>query len=75
MSTCVLFGAPASTVGSRVWRTLGFAARIVPAILELWAQRARTRQQLEFLDARLLSDIGLTRHDVVLETKKRFWQA
>jgi uncharacterized protein YjiS (DUF1127 family) len=44
------------------------------ALVERWAMRARTRQQLELLDERLLHDIGLSRHDVTLELRKRFWQ-
>jgi uncharacterized protein YjiS (DUF1127 family) len=73
------YASPSQTFGSRAfglaWRIVDLAARSIPAVLEVWAQRARTRQQLESLDSHLLRDIGLTRHDVVLETKKRFWEA
>ena len=39
-----------------------------------WLQRSRTRVDITDLDDRLLRDIGLTRHDALVESRKHFWQ-
>ncbi|MHB0775814.1 DUF1127 domain-containing protein [Halomonas sp. WWR20] len=42
--------------------------------LALYRQRRRTRRQLSRLDDHMLRDIGLSRYDVVRESRKPFWQ-
>lgn len=49
------------------------ATRLVDTLL-LWHGRARQRQHLASLDARMLRDIGLSRSDVAGETAKPFWR-
>jgi uncharacterized protein YjiS (DUF1127 family) len=44
-------------------------------VLARWFDAARSRQTLEELDAHLLRDIGLTRHQAQHEARKFFWQA
>lgn len=43
-------------------------------LLELYAQRSRTRRQLLEMDAYALKDIGLTRHQALREGELYFWQ-
>jgi uncharacterized protein YjiS (DUF1127 family) len=43
------------------------------AILALWHQHRRTRQQLSTLDDRALADIGLTRAQQRIECSRSFW--
>jgi uncharacterized protein YjiS (DUF1127 family) len=45
----------------------------VVAILTLWRQRRRTRQQLSTLDDRALADVGLTRAQQRIECSRPFW--
>jgi len=45
------------------------------ALLRQWLRRATTRSTITELDDRMLRDIGLTRHDVMVESRKHFWQA
>jgi uncharacterized protein YjiS (DUF1127 family) len=40
----------------------------------VWRDRARDRHALLRLNDHCLRDIGLTRHDVMIEGEKRFWQ-
>ena len=40
----------------------------------LWFTRRRERRDLASLNARMLSDVGLTRADVEREYRKPFWQ-
>jgi uncharacterized protein YjiS (DUF1127 family) len=40
-----------------------------------WAARARGRNELAEIDEHLLKDIGMTRSDVLMETRKPFWRA
>lgn len=40
-----------------------------------WVERARSRRALREMDARMLSDIGVTRADAVLEAGKPWWRA
>ena len=39
-----------------------------------WLRRSRTRHEVAELDDHLLRDIGLTRHDAMVESRKHFWQ-
>ncbi|KZZ60954.1 hypothetical protein A3762_14870 [Oleiphilus sp. HI0125] len=43
-------------------------------IVSLYVQRAQQRRQLAQLDQRALSDIGLSRADVLNEANKPFWK-
>ena len=43
--------------------------------LLLWQRRANQRHALAQLDDRMLRDLGLSRADVVLESRKPFWRA
>ena len=45
------------------------------ATLLLWQRRANQRRALAQLDDRILRDIGLSRADVVWESRKPFWRA
>jgi len=45
------------------------------ALLREWLRRSRTRHEIADLDDHLLRDIGLTRHDALVESRKRFWQS
>lgn len=44
------------------------------ACFSLWAQRARTRQQLAQLDERLLADAGISSCERLAELDKPFWR-
>ncbi len=44
-------------------------------ILLLWQRRTSERHALAQLDDRILRDVGLSRVDVVWETRKPFWRA
>ena len=46
----------------------------VVALLRQWLRRSRTRDEIAELDEHLLRDIGLTRFDAVVESRKHFWQ-
>ena len=64
--------------GWREWLATGVAllARDVVSAIDrctVWQDRVRQRRHLGHLDARALSDIGLSRADVVAETSKPFW--
>ena len=43
--------------------------------LYIWQDRAEQRGRLSTMDARILKDIGITRHDAVQEARKPFWMA
>jgi len=45
------------------------------ALLRQWWLRSRTRDEIAELDEHLLRDIGLTRFDAMVESRKHFWQA
>ena len=55
--------------------SLGELWRRLEAVLNLWRDRAVTRQQLAEMDDRLLKDIGLTRLDAEREYSKPFWRS
>ena len=40
-----------------------------------WRERDRQRRALAQLDARMLTDVGLSRAEVAIELRKPFWQA
>jgi uncharacterized protein YjiS (DUF1127 family) len=42
-------------------------------LLAEWQERARQRRHLQAFDDRLLHDVGFSRADVELESRKRFW--
>lgn len=44
-------------------------------LLAIWRERARSRRALQQLDDAILRDIGLTRREVVQESRKPFWRA
>ncbi len=43
-------------------------------VLLLWLQRHRERRQLGALSDHMLKDIGVTRADIDVETRKTFWR-
>ncbi len=43
-------------------------------VLLLWLQRQRERRQLGALSDHMLKDIGVTRADIDVETRKMFWR-
>ncbi|MGI9487812.1 MAG: DUF1127 domain-containing protein [Geminicoccaceae bacterium] len=47
--------------------------RRVLHVFTRWCERSRQRRQLAALNDAALKDIGLTRSDVRIETKKPFW--
>lgn len=51
-----------------------FVERLVDSFFA-WQERASQRHALEGLNDHALKDIGLSRADVLKETRKRFWQA
>ena len=68
---------------SEIWRTGG----IVPArqrgpsnlskffdVLLLWLERYRERRQLAMLSDHMLKDIGVSRADIDVEMRKKFWR-
>ena len=58
----------------------GFAARLrrwaatVAAMMDTWDARVRQRRHLRTLDDHMLKDIGLTRGEVIFESRKLPWQ-
>jgi uncharacterized protein YjiS (DUF1127 family) len=44
------------------------------ALLRLWRNRLRERQELEGLDYRMQRDIGITPADIARECRKPFWR-
>ncbi len=43
-------------------------------VLLLWLQRQRERRQLGALSDHMLKDIGVSRADIDVETRKMFWR-
>lgn len=64
------------------WQIGALAAASAPArallrairTLALFMERSRQRRDLAKLDDHLLRDIGVTRYDAKIESRKRFWQ-
>jgi len=56
-----------------VERVEGFAVK-VNKLARLWLRRSNERHLLAQMSDHILSDIGLTRADVEIETGKYFWQ-
>lgn len=54
-------------------RTTGFWHRL-RAHVALWRHRAETRRQLARFRPRDMSDIGITRVDILREISKPFWR-
>lgn len=46
----------------------------IRSTLSVWASRSNDRHQLSQMNARMLSDIGLSHADVAREANKFFWQ-
>ncbi|MCP4877089.1 MAG: DUF1127 domain-containing protein [Gammaproteobacteria bacterium] len=44
------------------------------SMIRTWVRRSNDRRMLAQMNERMLSDIGLTRHDIDVEVAKRFWQ-
>jgi uncharacterized protein YjiS (DUF1127 family) len=64
-------------LGSQGWIVAPAAAEPAAGIVALvreWLRRSRTRHEIAELDEHLLRDIGLTRLDVMVESRKHFWQ-
>lgn len=54
-------------------KAAGLSAKAVGTIAN-WRLRARDRYALRHLNDHYLQDIGLTRHDVMIESAKPFWR-
>jgi len=70
-----------SAAGDLPWGRAGFrgdlprlAARLLDPLC-LWQERANQRHALMRLDARMLSDIGISRAEAEREFRKPFWRA
>ena len=46
----------------------------VPLVIAVWRRRASEREALRRLDDHYLRDIGLTRHEIMMESAKPFWR-
>ncbi len=81
MGTIYEFGSFEGAIGRIVSKTLWAGYKTGEAIVEAvttvlsWQHRIRERNQLQLLDQRMLRDIGLTRVDIDVETRKPFWRA
>lgn len=67
--------AAAATAVDGVLCRLRTVLQRVATTLSLWAERARSRKELEELSDHSLRDIGLTRADVWREATKPWWRA
>ena len=63
-----------------IWRSGGSVPARVPSnlckafdILLLWLERRRERHKLGALSDHMLKDLGVTRADIDVETRKMFW--
>lgn len=63
----------ASSLHTLVQSVESFVTKI-RTTLSIWSSRARDRQQLSQMNARMLADIGLNYGDVAREINKFFWQ-
>lgn len=81
MGTIYDFGSLEGTLGRIVAKTVWAGYKAGVAVLEgvavvlAWQDRVRQRSQLQLLDQRMLRDIGLTRVDIDIETRKPFWRS
>ncbi|MBX6320526.1 MAG: DUF1127 domain-containing protein [Rhodospirillaceae bacterium] len=66
-------GAPA-TAGAILGRLDRAIDRLVERLF-VWQRRIADRRALESLDDRMLRDIGLSRADVFVESRKPFWRS
>ncbi len=62
---------PRTGIGATAFSYIAKAARVIA----VWHMRARERQVLSCLNDHYLRDIGLTRHEVMIECGKPFWRA
>ncbi|EWY41665.1 hypothetical protein N825_24290 [Skermanella stibiiresistens SB22] len=56
---------------------LRWIARVIVTVFDTlaeWRERARQRRQLARLSDHMLSDIGISRADVLMEHAKPFWK-
>jgi len=53
-----------------------FQARVNRVVMQLniWVRNYHTRRQLKKLDALALADVGITRRDAEIESRKPFWR-
>ena len=63
-------GRPSVGFAARLWR---WAVAVV-AMMDAWGARVRQRRHLRTLDDHMLRDIGLTRGEVIFESRKLPWQ-
>jgi uncharacterized protein YjiS (DUF1127 family) len=81
MGTIYEFGSLEGAIGRVVSKTLWAGYKAGQAVLDAvttvlaWQHRISERRQLQMLDQRMLRDIGLTRVDIDLETRKPFWRS
>ena len=81
MGTIYEFGSLEGAIGRIVSKTRWAGYKTGVAVLDAvtmvlaWQNRVRERSQLQLLDQRMLRDIGLTRVDIDLETRKPFWRS
>lgn len=66
------FGAP---IRKATLADVGGLVRRALSVLATWHARSRERDMLAVMDARQLSDMGITRADIVHEVEKPFWRA
>jgi uncharacterized protein YjiS (DUF1127 family) len=67
-------GGSAGKPRAHVVRATVFVLRSAGLTVHLWLQRSRQRRCLRELPLSRLADVGLSRQDVVRETRKHFWQ-
>jgi len=67
-------GVDISSILYRMVQRIEKAAIKVQKTLSTWASRAEDRRQLATMSDHLLTDIGLSRTQVIIETNKFFWQ-
>ncbi len=66
----------ASPLGTGLFRgqVVALVARGIEILL-MWQRRANERQALVHLDDRILRDLGLSRSEIIRESRKPFWRA
>jgi uncharacterized protein YjiS (DUF1127 family) len=63
----------AITMLRQPFHLLAAGAAGAQAMLATWQRRSRARHELEQMDEHLLTDVGLTRDQVLQEAAKPFW--